>query len=144
MSSIRRLMVLSERGIFSIYFAASGPSITSTIFLQAGSMSDSANVCGFLDLASNSATKKLAFCAFSDTRTAESIRSLCVVFCAFSLLKYSMSLLWYAGCLVSRCLANLLGTMAALANVSLQTRHTALGHVTSPHQVNPYWRYESL
>ena len=85
-------------------------------------MSDSAKVCGFLDLANNSSTKKTSLlCLHIHARY--SIRSLCVVFCVLSLLKYSMSLLWRAGWLVSRCLANLLGTMAALANVSLQTRY---------------------
>ena len=89
-------------------------------------MSDSAKVCGFLDLANNSSTKKTSLlCLHIHARY--SIRSLCVVFCVLSLLKYSMSLLWRAGWLVSRCLANLLGTMAALANVSLQTRYTCIG-----------------
>src|SRR4029434_4595672 len=81
-SSMRRLIVLSERGILSISFAASGPSITSTSFLQAGNMSDSAKVCGFLDLASNLATKKTSLlCLLTHTHSRKHTFALCGILC---------------------------------------------------------------
>ena len=48
MSSLRLLIVLSERGTLVTSQTVSGPSISFTMTLQAGNINDSAIVCGFL------------------------------------------------------------------------------------------------
>ena len=53
MSSIRLLIVLSERETLVTPQTASGPSISFTMALQAGNINDSAILWGFFDLTSS-------------------------------------------------------------------------------------------
>ena len=57
MSSIHMAIVLSQSGTFAMFLTASGPSISLTMVLRAGSSNVSATVWDFFDLARSSATR---------------------------------------------------------------------------------------